>query len=215
MLKDCNVVNERYKQQKATPEESENWLSMEEIKQKYNEYLNEVVPMLNHKSSINDKKIIDFFIIALMSGVAGIPTRRSQDWSVMKIRNYNRDTDNYYENGKFTFNVYKTFKVYGRAVIDVKQMAPDLDKLIKKWIKINKTDYLIFSTNFKPLSNSQLYQYNNKIWGKAVSTDMYRKIYLTDFYKKPHSLIDMEKMAQYCGHSVMTAMSNYVKLDEQ
>ena len=42
--------------------------------------------MLNHKPSINDRCIMDFLMLSLMSGVAGIPPRRSQDWSMMKIR---------------------------------------------------------------------------------------------------------------------------------
>ena len=110
MLQDCKIVNDNYKQQKATPDEKENWVTINEIKEKYNEYLQAVVPMLNNNASINEKTIVEFFIIALMSGVAGIPPRRSLDFSDMKIRHYNKDIDNYYENGKIVFNIYKTFK---------------------------------------------------------------------------------------------------------
>lgn len=212
MLSDCRTVNEQYKQQKASPEEKEKWITMDEIQTKYNEYLQAVVPMLNNKASINVKTIIDFFILALMSGIAGIPPRRSLDYADMKIRNYNRDTDNFYENGKFTFNEYKTFKVYGRVTLDVKMLAPALNILIKKWIKINKTDYLLFSSNFKKLSNTQLYQYNNKIWGKTVSCNIYRHVYLTDFYKTPRTYLEMDNMASYLGHSINQSML-YVKND--
>ena len=215
MLSDCKIVNENYKKQKATPDEKENWISIDEIQQKYKEYLQAVVPMFHNKASINEKTIVEFFILALMSGVAGIPPRRSLDYADMKIRNYNKDIDNYYENGKMVFNQYKTFKQYGRVIIDVKIMAPELNTLIKKWIKINKTDYLLYSSNGNKLSNTQLYQYNNKIWGgKNVSTNIYRHVYLTEFYKQPRTFLEMEKMASYLGHSINQSML-YVKNDAE
>jgi hypothetical protein len=214
MLSDCKFVNEKYKQQKASPDEKQNWITINEIQQKYNEYLQAVLPMLKNKASINERTIVEFFILALMSGIAGIPPRRSLDYADMKIRNYNKDIDNYYENGKMVFNQYKTFKQYGRVVIDVKIMAPDLNILIKKWMKINKTDYLLYSSNGNKLSNTQLYQYNNKIWGKNVSTNIYRHVYLTEFYKQPRTYMEMEKMASYLGHSINQSML-YVKNDAE
>ena len=150
-----------------------------------------------------------------MSGVAGIPPRRSLDYADMKIRNYNKNTDNYYENGKMVFNQYKTFKQYGKVIIDVKMLASDLNTLIKKWMKINKTDFLLYSSNGNKLSNTQLYQYNNKIWGgKNVSTNIYRHVYLTEFYKQPRTYMEMEKMASYLGHSINQSML-YVKNDAE
>ena len=214
MLQDCKIVNDKYKQQKTTPNEKENWISIDEIKAKYNEYLQAVVPMLNHKASINEKTIIDFLILALMSGIAGIPPRRSLDYANMKIRNYNRDTDNYYENNKFIFNQYKTVKQYGRVTIDLKMIAPELNTLIKKWVKINKKDYLLYSSNGNKLSNTQLYQYNNKIWGKNVSTNIYRHVYLTNFYSKPQSYMKMDEMSKFMGHSINQSML-YVKNDAE
>jgi hypothetical protein len=208
------IVNDKYKQQTATPDEKQNWITINEIQQKYNEYLQAVLPMLKNKASINERTIVEFFILALMSGVAGIPPRRSLDYADMKIRNYNKNIDNYYENGKMVFNQYKTFKVYGRVTIDVKLLAPDLNTLIKKWMKINKTDYLLYSSNGNKLSNTQLYQYNNKIWGKNVSTNIYRHVYLTEFYKQPRTYMEMEKMASYLGHSINQSML-YVKHDAE
>ena len=115
MLKDCKSVNDTYKQQKMSQTEKDNWVTMADIHNKYNKYLKEVEPMLNHKASVNDRIIIQFFILALMSGITGLPPRRSSDYSLMKIRNFNKEHDNYYDKGKFTFNVYKTAPVYGRS----------------------------------------------------------------------------------------------------
>jgi len=52
MLSDCKEVNEKYKQQKATPNEKLNWITINELQTKYNEYLQAVVPMLNNKASV-------------------------------------------------------------------------------------------------------------------------------------------------------------------
>jgi hypothetical protein len=213
MLEDCKTVNDKYKQQKMSPEEKENWITTEDIREKYESYLQLVIPMLNNKKAINLTTINDFFILALMSGVAGIPPRRSE-YSEMKIKGYDREKDNYYEKDKFVFNKYKTFSTYGRVIINVKEMAPQLNMLIKKWIKINHTDYLLFSSNGNPLTNVQLCQHNNKIWeGKKISCDMYRHIFLSHYYSQPHAYLDMERMAYLCGHSISTAMTKYVKID--
>jgi hypothetical protein len=149
MLEDCSHVNQVYNGQKMSKTEETNWITMDDIKNKYNEYLTEVIPMLNHKTPINDRVIIDCLLIGCMSGVAGVAPRRSLDYSLMKIKNFDREKDNYYEKDKFVFNVYKTAKTYGKTVVDVKAMAPDLNNLIKKWIKINKqnTSYILLSVS--------------------------------------------------------------------
>ena len=62
MLSDCKIVNENYKQQKATPDEKQNWITINEIQEKYKEYLQAVLPMLNNKASINEKTIVEFLL---------------------------------------------------------------------------------------------------------------------------------------------------------
>lgn len=54
MLKDCKVVNNEYKQQKATKAQSENWVDYKDVVAKGEEMLREIMPMLNHKAPIND-----------------------------------------------------------------------------------------------------------------------------------------------------------------
>jgi len=214
MLKDCSIINTKYKEQKMSQTEKENWVMMKEIREKYGEYFKMVNAMFSHKAVFDDRIIIEFFILALMSGVAGIPPRRSLDYSLMRIRNFNKEKDNYYDKGKMVFNVYKTAKTYGRITINVKEMAPELNTLLKKWVQINPTDYLLYSSNDKPLSPSQIAKHNNKIWdGKKVSCDIYRHSFLTDYYKNDRpTYIQMEDMAKLMGHSISTALQ-YIKND--
>ena len=101
-----------------------------------------------------------------------------------------------------------------RYTVDVKIKAPLLNTMIKKWIKINKTDYLLFGNTDKPLISSQLTAMNNKIWnGKKVSTDMYRHVFLTNFYSGTMpTLVEMDQVSKSMGTSVNTSML-YIKHD--
>ena len=128
----------------------------------------------------------------------------------MKIRNYDPKTDNYYKTGKFYFNRYKTVNKYGLQILDVPK---DLQVLLRKWIKMNDTDYLLFSSNKKPLSSPQINRILNKVFdGLHISVDMLRHILLTDKYSSVPAIHDMERLAKDIGHSVNMAME-YVKKD--
>ena len=207
MLRDCGVVNAQYKEQKKSTKESENWISTEQITGIYNGLLEKVLGMFKRNIPGDYPTIMQFWLVALLGGVAGIPPRRSLDYGLMKIRGYDPKTDNYYKAGKFYFNRYKTANKYGLQVIDVPK---DLQVLIKKWMKINDTDYLLFSSNKQPLSSPQINRILNKVFDKRVSVDMLRHIYLTNHYKDIPALKDMENLATEMGHSLSQQML-YVK----
>jgi hypothetical protein len=207
MLEDCNVVNNQYKEQKKSIKETDGWINIDEIKTIYHKLLENVQQIFSQKTIVNYSTIIEFFLLMCLGGVSGIPPRRSLDYALMKTKDYDTKTDNYYKNGKFYFNKYKTAEKYGLQVIDIPK---DLIPLIKKWIKINPTDYLLFSSNKNRLSSSQITRMLNKILGKKTSTDILRHIYLTNYYKDVPAILNMEKLATDMGHSVNTAMQ-YVK----
>ena len=78
---------------------------------------------------------------------------------------------------------------------------------------MNPSDYVLISSNNKPLSSSQITKRLNKIFGKEVSVNMLRHMYLTNYYRDMPKLTDMEKLAESMGHNVKTALENYVKVD--
>jgi len=210
MLEDCKVTNDNYKSQKMNEKEKDNWIDIEHIKVLYDELLAKAKGMFNSKSVVDYPTIMEFFLIAFLGGVSGLPPRRSLDYALMKIRNFDTKTDNYYKSGKFYFNQYKTKDKYGLQVLDVPK---ELNTLIKKWIKLNKNDYLLFSSNKNHLSSSQITRILNKAFdGKHVSTDMLRHIFLTNQYKDIPKLNDMEALAADMGHSLNTALQ-YIKRD--
>ena len=169
----------------------------------YNNLLQKATAMLTTKAVFNDAQFIQFLLVAFLSGAGGIPPRRSMDYGDLKIRNYNPKVDNYYKNSKLYFNVYKTSSTYGLQTIDVPK---PLSTLLKKWVKLNHTDYMLYSTNKNKLSSPQVSRILNNAFGKAISTNMLRHIYLSNVYKNVPALTQMENLASQMGHSVSTAM---------
>ena len=210
MIVDCKVVNDEYKNQKKDTKERDNWISIDEIKSKYDELFKKVKAIFSKSMIADYSTIMDYFLLAFLGGVSGLAPRRSLDYALLKINNYDKTKDNYYKAGKLYFNKYKTSDKYGLQILDVPK---EVNNIIKKWLKINKGDYMLFSTNKNPLSSSQISRMLNKIFDrKSISVDMLRHIYLSDLYKNVPSIRDMEKTAQDMAHSLGTAMT-YVKRD--
>lgn len=204
MIEDCKRVNDDYKNQKKDAREEENWIELPNIKEVYDGLLTKVKAMFSHRSIVDTAVIMEFLLVALLGGVAGLPPRRSLDYSLMKIKNYDTKTDNYYKAGVFYFNRYKTSAKYGLQTLRV---SKELNSLLKKWIKMNDTDYLLFSSNKHPLSSSQISKLLNKIFkGRRISVDILRHVYLTHFYRDMPAFRDMETLANNMGHSVNQAL---------
>jgi hypothetical protein len=208
MMTVMKSVNDTNKEQKKNVKQEENWMSVTEIKEKYEPLLVKIKKMLSNKSILNESTMMEFLLVSFLGDVVkDLPPRRSQDYTELKIRKYDTKKDNYYKLGKFYFNVYKTAKTYGLQVIDVPK---ELDIILKKWIKINTNDYMLYSTNGNELTSPEVTRILNKVFDKNVSTSMLRHIYLTNEYKDIPALSKMQNIASEMGHSISTAME-YIK----
>ena len=199
-------VNDNYKNQTKNEKQKENWISIDEIKDKYKALSVDANLMLNKKKILNENVMMEFLLMSFLSGVI-MPPRRSLDYSEMKIRSFDTKTDNYYKGNKFYFNKYKTVKTYGIQSLEIPK---ELNNVLKKWIRINENDYMVYSSNNKKLSCPQITRILNKVFGKNISTSMLRHIYLTNVYKDVPQINKMENLANEMGHSVSTAME-YIK----
>lgn len=209
MLDQCKVVNDRYTNQVKSQKEQDNWITTDEIKKVYDGLLAKVKQMFKMKM-VHHNTMFEYLLVALLGGVAGCAPRRSQDYALMKTRNYDPQKDNYYKAGKMYFHIYKTAKKYGQQVLIVPK---EIDGFIKKWVKINSNDYLLFSSNGHHLSSSQITRILNKCFdGKKVSTDLLRHIYLTNLYKDTPALRQMADVAESMSHSINMSLQ-YVKRD--
>ena len=126
----------------------------------------------------------------------------------MRIKNYDVKKDNYYKDGIFHYQIYKTAKSYGEQQINVKQLAPVFYKILQKWIKINPTDYLIFTEQLCKFSSSLITRRLNSLFGSKASTNMLRHSYITSKYGDIQAEMQRDSVAM--SHS-MTEQALYIK----
>jgi len=208
MNKNIKVVNDFYKEQKNDPDRLKKLKSFEEIvaihdqiKAKYKKN-----PTMNNR--------MDLLISYLVSGVLGedLPPRRVLDYANMKIRNFDKEKDNYIQAGKFFFNQFKTKDRYGSQVISIPK---ELNTFINKWKQINdNSDYLLLNEDEKPFTSTSLSKKISRMFD-GNSMDMLRSIFLSHYYKDMPQLKNMEALAHKMGHSVSSALNYYVKTDEK
>jgi hypothetical protein len=139
--------------------------------------------------------------VALVGGLF-VPPRRSLDYTNFKIKHIDPEL-NYLEKKTLIFNSYKTAKLYGKQIIEC---PPPLLKILKKWISINPTEWLLFDSKGQKLTPVKLNQRLNKIFGEGKSINALRHCYLTDKYEDTIKInqdlnTDMKKMGSSMGVS--------------
>lgn len=191
MLDDIKEYNKTEAKQQKTDTQKENWVDSETL-DKMMKVLFHNAKLLYNKENKNptDYQEIQNYIILCLFGGYYIPPRRSLDYVDFKIKNIDKNKDNFINKNSFIFNSYKTAKTYGQQVVDIPK---ELKAILNKWIKINPTDYLLFDISFKPLSNVKLNQRLNKLFGKKVGVNQMRKTYLSEKYS---DLIDTKKQME-------------------
>jgi hypothetical protein len=211
MLDDINNYNADIKKQEKTESQKENWVENDELNNIFSE-LKKNADLLYKKSHLvktDYQQIQNYILIALLGGFF-CPPRRSLDYASFKIKNIDRENDNFIDKGYMVFNRFKTAKTYGEQRVKI---SPALKTILNKWIKINPTDYLFFDSNMNPLSSVKITQRLNKIFGKKSSVNALRHSYLTskygDMIKKNNALAeDMSAMG-----SSLNMATTYVKND--
>jgi integrase len=194
MLKDIQKYNEEQHKQEKSEKQNESWVEGDEIKKLINTYSKEVKLLYKKDASLagtapkgtaltdTDLQIIQNYIILCLLGGVYIPPRRSKDYVDFKIKNVDKTKDNYLNKNKLVFNSYKTAKTYGQQEVEIPE---ELLKILKKWIKVNPTEYLLFDSKKNKLSNVKLNQRLNKIFGdKKVGVNQLRHTYLSDKYQE-------------------------------
>jgi len=210
MLTDIKKVNDEYKEQKKNVKETENWISEDDLTAIYNTYFKTANDIFKKKdwTSHDITELQRFFILVFLGGYF-FPPRRSQDFTELKVKDYNKDTDNFYCKGMLYFNIYKTSKSYGEQNI---KLPDDIDKMVKKYIKKIDNQYFFFNPKTgNKFTSPNITLLINGIFGKKVSTNMLRHVYLSNKYKDVPALLDMEETAKAMGHNLNVALEMYVK----
>ena len=201
MLAFAKEVNDNYKKQKLTDKQREHRISFDEVKEKVEKTL---AALKAHRTMVGYQQ---FLAAAFSSGVYA-PPRRSE-FANIRIKNFDHTLDNYLLKNKIIFNTYKTSKKYGRQEYVVpREVMP----FLKQYLKLNKTDFLFPKKDGEAyMSNVDYNRLLGKVFGASISVDALRSIYLSEKYKDVPSMEDMEATATAMGHTVNTAMSDYVK----
>jgi integrase len=214
MLEDVRNYNKDISKQEKTDKQEENWVTNEEIKDVYNDLKSsaDVLYKKSHRTPNDLQQIQSYIIMALLSG-QHIPVRRSKDYVDFRIKNIDPEKHNYIsENGKeLVFNSYKTAKTYGQQRLP---LPLKLKNILKKWISINPTDYLLFDLHFNQLSNVKLNQRLNRLFdGKKVGVNGMRKTFLTEkFGDVSRQKKELEETMSAMGSSTAQEKT-YIKLD--
>lgn len=191
MLDDIKEYNKEEAKQQKTETQKENWVDSETL-DKMMKVLFHNAKLLYSKENKNptDYQEIQNYIILCLFGGYYIPPRRSLDYVNFKIKNIDKNKDNFINKNSLVFNSYKTAKTYGQQVVEIPK---ELKSILNKWIKMNPTDYLLFDISYKPLSNVKLNQRLNKLFGKKVGVNQMRKTYLSEKYS---DLIETKKQME-------------------
>jgi hypothetical protein len=212
MLEDAEILKKKVDKQEMSEEMTENWVSQNDIKAKLDELKKEALKQ--YKSATPDLQQIQLYIILALLGAQYIAPRRLKDYTHFKIKNIDKEADNFIDNpkGELVFNAFKTAK-FGQQRID---LPKDLKAILTKYIKINPTEYLLFDVNFSQLSSSQLNQRINKIFGatKSVGVNMLRHSFLTEKFgdsigKKKELASTMENMGSSIGEAKFYIQNPY------
>lgn len=203
MIEDIKTYDINVSKQTMSEKEKAKFKSQDEIKNILKE-LKEQADSL-YKLKVKTPKVIqeiqNYIIFCLTSGQIIIP-RRLLDWTKMRCRNYdiNDLTQNYYDGKQFIFNVYKgsVNKQQNKVIC-----PPELKKILKKWLTVNESDFLLVDSNNNELNSVKLNQRLNKILGSG-GVNLLRHSFLSTKFQdtlKQNEL--MAKTMEQMGSSIM------------
>jgi len=189
--------------------QAENWMSQDVIMEKQKQYM-AYLPKKS-KKELNEAEYCALLDLVVLSLYTLTPPRRSLDYVNMVV---SADTSNpafnYYHNGVFIFNNYKTQKVYKTQI---EAVPKDLNDILKVYLKLKpKNDHFLCYYDGTPLNHSnQITRILNRIFGNKISVNMLRNIFISDKFSP--AIKDMEDVAQAMGTSVNMLQNTYAKQD--
>lgn len=185
MLDDIETTNNINSKQEMNEKQKNSYISQADLHNKFLEMDKEIKMMYRNKK-YDFGKMQEYIILSLLSGIF-IPPRRALDYTAFKIKEVDKDHDNYFDKNKLVFNLYKTSTKKGKQVVEIPK---ELQSILKKWIAINPTNYLLFDKNHNAMSSVKLNQKLERMFGKKVGVNTLRHSYMSDKYS---GLIDAKK----------------------
>ena len=124
MNKDISKYQDEIEKQKKTDTQKENWLTKEDIQKTYadlqkfakNWYRRNTNP--SHSSFEDLQKVQNYIILSVLGGIY-IDPLRAKDYVYFKIRNIDKEKDNYMSGNTFIFNTFKGSSTKGKQVVKI------------------------------------------------------------------------------------------------
>lgn len=195
MLTEINT----YKQSIEAGVPSKNMITTKQIKKVFNELKREHGGKFKENRDLSTFELWGLQKLMVVATVAGlfVPPRRNE-WFLMKIKDIDKDKDNYIDHNKkeFVFNTFKTSKSYGQQRVEI----PDkLYKLLNLYIKrkILNSEYLFSQRRGEPFISATFSQFLNAIFKDygSISSNSFRHAYLTEKYGNTKTLTkDLKNM---------------------
>mgnify|MGYP003638645102 FL=1 len=210
MMEDSNNYATQIATQVKTQKQQDNTITQDELQNLLKKHKN-IATKIYKKEEFTAKDyqdIQDYILLALFSGVYIIP-RRSLDYTSFKFHNIDKLVDNFMDGNELVFQKYKTAK--SKGIQRIKIPTP-LKNILKKWKKINPTDYLLFNNKQNPLTSATLTQKFNRLFGnRNISINNLRSSYLSHKYQdtiktRENLENDMEQMG-----SSLNMSNTYIK----
>jgi hypothetical protein len=203
---------------RKSAKQTDNWLEWKDILSRRDKLEEQA---LGKDSDYFDAQ--DWLLLTLYTAIA---PRRVKDYQLMYVVPTMKKADdkdrNYYvvDEKKFVFNNYKTKKIYGEKVIELKDcpyMLTVLDYLIDAYpAELKHKDgfpLMVQERNMNPIKNSNwVTRRLNKILKKNVSVSMLRHIYLTDKYGDDEVIKNRSIDAMNMGHC-LAQQQDYILKD--
>lgn len=189
--------------------QEENWLSQDVIMEKQKQYM-AYLPKKSKKelTEAEYNALLDLVVLSLYTLT---PPRRSLDYiSMIVSADTSNPAFNYYHNGVFVFNSYKTQKVYKSQI---EAVPKDLNDILKVYLKYKpKNEHFLCYYDGTPLNHSnQITRILNRVFGNKISVNMLRNIFLSSKYTDV--IKDLNNDVASMGTSASTAMNQYIKMD--
>jgi len=210
MMEEALKVQQDNLKQEKTETQATNWISQEDLLNKFNEMKKEVKTFWNKTPLTKPQymKFQDLILLMLASGILIAP-RRSKDLTEFKLKNITAK-DNFLKGNKLYFNSYKGSDAKGLQIIELPSAKKDLIMILKKFIKLNPYDYLFTDSQGNKMNSVKINQYLEKIFGKKISINIFRHSYLSEKYPITE-MKELTKDAQDMGTSVNMALNTYIK----
>lgn len=201
MIKDADQYNSEQRKQRKSQKEEDNWVSQDYVMEKLKFLEKHHRKQLTSKDELSMFELQSLMNLIVLSLYTLIPPRRLLDYTSFKLRDIDKDIDNYMEGNKFVFNNYKTKSKYGQQVVKIPQK---LRILIQRWASKHPYEYLLFNEKGEPIPPPRLTMKLNRIFdGRRISVNMLRHIFISDkVLENVPALEKLDQVAKDMGHSV-------------